>query len=109
VTTPGCVVLDRGVATVSDRLLNRVRADFEPNAVTEVLEQLARIPESLPLGDTQDPERMQAALVIPARGNLKAFLGLVSLANRDWRDALVGAGLGYGDWPERLDELLGRE
>ncbi|WP_207555842.1 hypothetical protein [Intrasporangium flavum] len=69
--------------------------------------RLGSIPESLPLGGRQDPERLQAALVLPAHGSFEAFLDLVDLAEKDWRDLLVGAGLAGADWAERLDDALG--
>jgi hypothetical protein len=72
-----------------------------------VLERLREIPESLPLGEKQDPERVQAAVVIPARGDLDVFAELVELARVDWRDVLVGSGFGDDDWPVRLDQELG--
>jgi hypothetical protein len=100
-------VFDRGVTTASDRLIKRILQDFEHERVDAVLEHLGTIPQSLPLGSSQDPERMQAAVVLPARGNFEAFLGLLRLAEEDWRDALVGAGLGDCDWAARLDDELG--
>ena len=73
-----------------------------------MLEYLVDIPESLPLAGSQDPERMQASLVLPAHGDFEAFIGFVRLAQTDWRDALVGSGLGNNDWPALLDYELGR-
>jgi hypothetical protein len=95
------------MASPTRRLTERIRRDFEPAHVGVVLEQLRGIPESLPLGGRQDPERVQAAVVIPARGDLDAFAELVELARADWRDLLVGSGFGEGDWSARLDEELG--
>jgi len=95
------------MASPTRRLTERIRRDFEPAHVGVLLEQLRRIPESLPLGGRQDPERLQAAVVIPARGDLDAFAELVELARADWRDVLVGSGLGDDDWSVRLDEELG--
>ena len=37
----------------------------------------------------------------------RAFRRRLELAGIDWRDLLVGAGLGDEDWPRRLDEALG--
>jgi hypothetical protein len=54
----------------------------------------------------QDPERMQAALVLSAGGDWDGFLAAVELLRLDWRDLLVAAGLAHGDWPERLDREL---
>ncbi|WP_323101288.1 hypothetical protein [Intrasporangium sp. YIM S08009] len=38
---------------------------------------------------------------------MSAFLDLMRAARTDWRDVLVGAGLGSADWPARLDDELG--
>jgi hypothetical protein len=46
-------------------LTERIRRDFERAHVGVVLEQLGGIPESLPLGERQNSERVQAAVVIP--------------------------------------------
>ena len=95
------------MATPSQRLTERVRHDFPSHDADAVLEVLETIPESLPLGERQDPERL-LALVLPACGNLETFEGLVKLARTDWRDALMGAELASGDWPSRLDAALER-
>ena len=91
----------------SARLAQRVRHDFSAGDAAKVLKDLEGIPETLPLGERQDPERMQAALVLPANGDYERFRRLVELAHRDWRDLLVGAELAHSDWPEKLDGALG--
>ena len=52
-------------------------------------------------------ERIQAALVLGARGKYRRFLRMVDLLHTDWRDALVAGGLANEDWPDRLDAELG--
>lgn len=95
------------MGTPTRRLTERIRRDFEPAHVGVVLEQLRAIPESLPLGERLDPERVQAAVVIPARGDVDVFAELVQVAHADWRDVLVGSGFGDDDWSVRLDQELG--
>ena len=80
--------------------------DFQSDA-DQVLELLVQIPESAPLSEKQDPERLQAACVLPARGDISEFARRVRLLNRDWRDALVAAALAQPDWPRKLDAELG--
>jgi hypothetical protein len=94
------------VAIPSRRLERRVRSDFGAEA-SEVLTALLDIPESLPLAEKQDPERLHAALVLPAEGRTSEFANRLHLAQADWRDALVSAGLGDQDWPQRLEAELG--
>jgi hypothetical protein len=94
------------VAIPSARLQRRIIADFGPEA-SEILEAVCSVPESLPLADKQDSERLQAALVMPARGSAADVTNRLRLARADWRDALVAAGLADGDWIQRLDVELG--
>jgi hypothetical protein len=94
------------VTKPSPRLQRRVLADFGPDA-DHVLEQLGHIPEGTALAGRQDPERLQAACVLPVRGDTHEFASRVRLLNQDWRDALVAAGLAQPDWPRRLDAELG--
>jgi hypothetical protein len=94
------------VLEISQRLARRVRVDFIDDAelVLAVLQGL-----DLLLMDTRDRagvERVLAAVVLPARGDLDRLGELAELATTDWRDALVGAGLANADWPERLDAEL---
>jgi hypothetical protein len=70
-----------------------------------VLQKLRNLPSEL-LGG-QDTERMQAALVLRARGDCQRFLAARDVAERDWRDALVAAGLADEDRPQRLAANLG--
>lgn len=95
----------RGV--VSRRLAARVRADFNPaesDVVLELLEQL-----KLPFLDDNLPgrERVEAAVLVLAGGNRSLLLQAGALAEADWRDVLVAAGLAHEDWPQQVDALLG--
>jgi len=94
------------VAIPSARLQRRIRADFGPDA-SEILEAVCSVPESLPLADRHDSERLQAALVLPARGSAADFTKRLRLARANWRDALVAAGLADEDWRHKLDAELG--
>ena len=91
----------------SARLTRRVEQDFPPEVAPGVLGQLTEVPETLPLSGNQDPERLQACIVLLARGDHELFRAALALARSDWRDALLGAGLGNADWPERLTQELG--
>ena len=86
------------------RLARRVREDFEPEDAELVLSSLADL-EGLPGPATG--ERVQAAIVKLARGDLGRLDRELSLARLDWRDVLVGAGLAGEDWAARLDDELG--
>lgn len=79
------------MAEVSDRLARRVVRDFGSDDA------------ALPLLAELEGERIQAAVVIWARGDIDRLREGAELARRDWRDALVRAGLADDDWRQRLD------
>ncbi len=91
---------------VSPRLERWVRRTFDAGSVEPVLAELRALPD-IAVG-LQDVERIQAALVIRTGGDWDAFQRMLLLVNQDWRDALVAGELAHGDWPERLDAVLGR-
>jgi hypothetical protein len=97
------------MAAMSDRLWRRILRDYDEENADELRRALADVPEGLPLGEKQDPERMQAAAVLGHDGTWPSVERRLRTLRRDWRDALVAAGLAHGDWPQRLDAELGPE
>src|SRR3954452_21988513 len=93
------------LVTISPRLTRWIKTNFPPGSAEPVLQTLRDLPRGVIAG--QDPERIQASLVIPTGGDRHAFEERLALAKTDWRDALVGADLGNEDWPQRLDAVLG--
>ena len=84
---------------VTPRLASRVRRDFPyPGSADALIGRLATVKEG---------ERVQAAVVLWARGDLGRFDDSLALCEVDWRDVLVRGGLADDDWPERLDAALG--
>ncbi|MBM7774575.1 hypothetical protein JOD54_004779 [Actinokineospora baliensis] len=57
--------------------------------------------------DTLGTERVQAAIVLLADGDMARLRDALALSVVDWRDVLVGASLADEDWPSRLDRELG--
>jgi hypothetical protein len=89
---------------ISDRVTKWVEGAFPAADAERVLTELRNLrPQAY---GRQDPERIQAAVVIRTEGDWDEFHNRLALANRDWRDSLVAAGLAHGDWPQRLDEAL---
>lgn len=88
------------------RLERRIRRDFpEPGSAPEILRlltELARHPD-----DHLGSERVQAAIVLLADGDIGRFRQALDLGQTDWRDVLMAAGLADEDWPDRLDRELG--
>ncbi|MFC9055140.1 hypothetical protein [Streptomyces anthocyanicus] len=52
-------------------------------------------------------EKITAAVVILADGNVDKFLGAIELMETDWRDLLIAAELAHADWPSKLDDIFG--
>jgi hypothetical protein len=59
------------------------------------------------VGAAGESERVQAAVVLWASGDLAPLRDACHLSGVDWRDVLVRAGLADEDWRTRLDVELG--
>ncbi len=92
---------------ISTRLVCWINSTFSAGTSKRVLEELRGLPEAVSAG--QNPERILAALVLGSGGDWATFQRQLQLVNADWRDALVGAGLGDANWRERLNEELGAD
>jgi len=90
---------------ISPRLTRWINREFPAGAADRVLAEIGELPDKFYGG--QDPERIQASLVLRADGDWYTFQQWVDLAQMDWRDALEGSGLGGEDWRAILDETLG--
>lgn len=91
---------------ISARLHSRIARDFpEPGAAKGIEGALRKLAEELK-DSRQDPERLMAAAVLIAQGDVDRFRRAVGIARQDWRDLLMGGGLGHEDWPRVLDEEL---
>jgi hypothetical protein len=89
---------------VSQRLERKVRGDFPGDSADVVLLRLDSL--RLALAEKQSLERIQAAVVLLAGGDLEKLEWAATRAELDWRDVLVWSGLG-SSWKARLDEELG--
>ncbi|WP_062291246.1 hypothetical protein [Demequina phytophila] len=90
------------MAVVGDRIAERAAEDFGRAAprVVSALERL-RTPHAA------DPERIQAAILLAARGSLTLLEDALDHAREDWPDLLDRAGLAGDDWRDRIDSELG--
>lgn len=88
-----------GMTAVSERLQRRVARDFpQTGSAKEVLRLLAHV---------SDSERVQAAIVFAANGDLQELKRGAQRAMVDWRDVLMNGQLAHKDWPEVLTAELG--
>jgi len=90
---------------VTPRLSRWIIANFPAGTSAEILGQLTELDPGAAGG--QNPERIQAALVLGTKGSPEAFRQNLELARTDWRDLLINADLGGTSWPRRLDAVLG--
>lgn len=104
------MALDKPIP-LTPRLRAAIERDFAERDRAGAIHSLERVD----LGDwksTEAPvgrERVLAAIIELARGDDGRLWAAIQDAERDWRDVLVWAGLGNGDWPELLEERLGPE
>jgi hypothetical protein len=94
------------VGVASERVKARVRRDFEVGSAEVVLARLDSLSESSSRTD-EGLERVQAAIILAARGDYELFNREVALAEIDWRDVLVAGGLANEDWRETLANEFG--
>lgn len=95
------------MTTDEARLQRRIRLDFpEPGSAQEILRLLADLQRTTG-DDTLGSERVHAAIVLLAQGDIARFRHALAVSTHDWRDVLVAAGLADDDWPTRLDRELG--
>lgn len=94
---------------VAPRILRRIERDFPGGDVTAIAARLGAAtgePSSLAASDAGS-ERVQAAILILAAGDIERLIRECDEARRDWRDVLVAADLGFDDWPRRVAAFLG--
>ena len=89
---------------LTQRLRRRLDSDFGQEA-QRLAAELEQLPVSINSG--QDPERIQAAVLLGAGGSAQAFSAMLDLARLDWRDLLVSAGLENGDYAKVMTRRLG--
>lgn len=87
----------------------RVQQDFpDPGAADAVLDQIDALPREAGYDhEMLASERVRAAIILAAAGDLVRLRQVLDLAKADWRDVLVAADLSDADWPQRLDAELG--
>lgn len=97
------------MAWTMSRVEARIQHDFPgPGAAGGVLDLLDALPREAGYGQEMlAGERVRAAVILVAAGDLGRMRQALALAMADWRDLLMAAGLAEEDWPARLDAELG--
>ncbi|MFV5995167.1 hypothetical protein ACNPQM_22625 [Streptomyces sp. NPDC056231] len=91
---------------ISERLRRRVRRDFPEAEVAKGVFGAMRVLAAELADSRQDTERLLAAAVFIADGDIGRFIAAVRGARTDWRDLLVAGDLGREDWSSVLDREL---
>ncbi|EST26278.1 hypothetical protein N566_24030 [Streptomycetaceae bacterium MP113-05] len=87
--------------TVGARIAGRIRRDFpEPEVAALVVDLLEGWANA---GPQREVDRVQAAIVLSAAGDVDQVEALVGLAHTDYRDALVSTGFAHADWRARME------
>jgi hypothetical protein len=91
------------------RLERRIQRDFpQPGSAAGVLHLLADLPHQAGYHEgILTSERLQAAIILAARGSVARLRQMLDLAAADSRDVLVAGGLADDGWQRRLDIELG--
>lgn len=101
----GTTLMENPGVETSERLTRWITAEFASGSADKVMAALLALSADQVGG--QDPERVQAALVVRTSGMWDRFADNRKLLDQDWRDVLVRADLANEDWPHRLDAILG--
>jgi hypothetical protein len=92
------------VSRVSEVVRAEVAGRFSASDAPQVISALETT--TLPLLEGADRDRGRArvhlATIKLADGDVTRFQQALAVAQMDWRDVLVAAGLANGDWPEVL-------
>ncbi|MFG1670199.1 hypothetical protein [Streptomyces sp. Y7] len=91
---------------ISARLHERIRRDFPDPDAAKGIEGALRVLAGELARSGESAERLLAAAVVIADGDVNRFRSAVRLARTDWRDLLMAGGLGHEGWQRVLDEEL---
>lgn len=93
---------------ISARLHERIRRDFpDADIARGVVYALRAMAVEHDDGSPRGTERLLAAAVFFAAGDVDRLYVAIREARQDWRDLLMDGELAHGDWPQILDAELG--
>jgi len=92
---------------MTPRIAARLDRDFKLADRDEALYVMDAVLASDPERTAEGMERIHASMLRLAGGNLQRLLDAAALAELDWRDLFMDAGLGNEDWRGRIAEELG--
>ena len=92
---------------MTPRIAAKLDRDFKLADQDAALSVMDAVLASDPERTAEGMERIHAAMLLLAGGNLQRLLDAAALAELDWRDLFMDAGLGSEDWRDRIAEELG--
>ncbi len=87
---------------MSSLVRREVEGRFPSTDVDDVVDGLATIADLPGCKNAYGRARIQLAILLCANGDLAEFRSALDLAQTDWRDLLVDAGLEHDNWREVL-------
>jgi hypothetical protein len=79
-----------------------------PDRFTEIVDLLETVELPLIHGEPEGRERVQAAMLAAAHGDVDRLLDAAVLAQEDWRDVLMAVPrFAHEGWGAHVDQLLG--
>lgn len=94
---------------LTPRVAARLDRDFKRGENDQALYVMTSVLDPDRARTAAGMERVHAAMLLIARGDLARLLDAAALAELDWRDLFVQAGLANDDWRDRIAEELGPE
>lgn len=89
---------------ISEAMGSLIRDKFPSSEATAILDAISSLDEQDL--DGQDPDRIVGAILILKKRRTASLEAIVRLAETDWRDLLMGAGLADDDWSFHLGDAI---
>ncbi|MFG2869531.1 hypothetical protein [Streptomyces sp. NPDC048338] len=89
---------------ITSRIAARIEDQYgvEANSVSSLLKEA----EEKVFHEAAE-EKITAAVIILADGNVGKLIDAIELMETDWRDLLIAAELAHADWPSTLNDIFG--
>jgi hypothetical protein len=93
---------------LSRRIQHRIDLDFDVAHLDEVASSLEAfsLRNETDFGGCGPDERLHAAILIRASGDIAEFRAAIELLRLDPRDVLMGTGMEHSDWRRQLSRLV---
>lgn len=95
---PGQIYGFHRLEIMKNHISNLVHS-YVQNFSVEIARRMIEVLENVSFPRPGDNiERIQISIIILSKGDLDVFFEILKVAQEDWRDVVVGAGLGGANW-----------